>query len=71
MTDKSQRLANLKKSLKADADSQEMIAYVKKNNSTDLTPTMRLTLYKILGYHLPYDETQNSFLDLIDRIKLI
>ena len=51
------------KSLMADADSPEMIEYVKNNTSTDLTPTMRLTLHKILGWHPPYDDTRNSFLD--------
>ena len=58
MTDKSQIVANVVKSLKASADSPEMIAYVEKNNSTDLTPTMRLTLYKILGWHPPYNDTR-------------
>ena len=56
-------IADVIKSLKADADSSEMMEHVKLNQSTDLTPTMRLTLYKILGWHPPYDDTRNSFLD--------
>ena len=66
MTDTTQIVANVVKSLMADADSPEMIEYVKNNTSTDLTPTMRLTLHKILGWHPPYDDTRKSFLDGIN-----
>ena len=40
---------------------------VKNNNSTNLTPNMRLVLGKIMGFTLPYDETQESFLDMISE----
>ena len=61
-----QMAINIAKSLMANADSPEMIEYAKNNTSTDLSPTMRLTLHKILGWHPPYDDTRSSFLDCIN-----
>ena len=61
--DKTTVAATAKRILSYGILDKEDLAIVGKNTSTNLSPRMRLTLAPMLGFHLPYDATQESFLD--------